>query len=365
MSADTNRFADGLSNLLKRKEALAVIALLLLLSFNLFFTPGFFDLRVKDGHLYGSLVDIIKRGSPLMFMVLGMTLVIATGSTDISVGSIAAITAAVVARLIGSDFAAFRAGVDASTQTPMFMAILAGLSVAAVCGVWNGFLVAKLGVQALVATLMLQVAGRGIAQLITNGTIISVYYKPFAFFGSGYLLGLPVSIYVVLALTILMFAFTKYTAYGLFLQASGSNRSSSRYAGVKVQETIWIAFIINGIMAGVAGILIASEVKSADCNNCGLYYELDAILAVVLGGNSMKGGKFSIAGSLIGALLVQTLTTTIYMRGVPSETILAVKAIVVIIVGIIQTTNYEKLKQRLSGRKQAVLGTVQEAESNE
>jgi len=359
-----NKFAEGLGFLLKRKEALAVIALLLMLMFNLLFTPGFFKLEIKDGHLYGSLVDIVKRGSPLMFLVLGMTLVIATGSTDVSVGSIAAITAAVVARLIGGDFS-FEVGVEAAAQTPMLIAISAGLMVAVVCGVWNGFLVAKLGVQALVATLMFQVAGRGVAQLITQGTIISIYYKPFAFFGSGFLFGLPVSIYVVVALSILMFTFINRTSYGLFLQASGSNRSSSGYAGIKVKQIIWIAFIINGLMAGVAGILIASEVKSADCNTCGLYLELDAILAVVLGGNSMKGGKCSIGGSLIGALLVQTLTTSIYMRGVQAETILLIKAVVVILVGIIQTADYNKLKQRFDNVLRTVLGSAKEAGSSE
>jgi simple sugar transport system permease protein len=224
--------------------------------------------------------------------------------------------------------------------------------VATLCGVWNGFLVSRLGVQALIATLMLQVAGRGIAQLITSGNIITLYYKPFFEFGSGYFLGFPRSICVVLVTATLMLLFVKKTSYGLFLEASGSSRSSSRYAGIKVQTMIWVAFAISGLMAGIAGILICSEVKAADANNAGLNYELDAILAVVLGGNSMKGGRFSLPGSLIGALLVQALTTTIYMKGVPAQTILVVKASVVILVGIIQTTDYGKLFDRFFAKKQ-------------
>ena len=336
-----------LTKLLHRKETLSIAALFLLLLFNLFFTPGFFSVQMRDGYFYGSLIDILKRGAPLMFMVIGMTLVVATGSTDISVGSVAAISGAVVASLIGGEFI-YEAGGVSSTQTPLPIAFAAAIGVATLCGIWNGFLVSKLGIQALVATLMLQVAGRGIAQLITKGVIITVYYKPFYEFGSGYFLGFPISIYIVLVMAVLAILFVKKTSFGLFLESSGSNRSSSRYAGIKVQRMIWIAFAISGFMAGIAGILIASEVKSADANNAGLNYELDAILATVLGGNSLKGGRFSLGGSLIGALLVQTLTTTIYTKGVPAQTILVVKAAVVIIVGIIQTTDYGKLFKRFS-----------------
>ncbi|MDR1933188.1 MAG: ABC transporter permease [Spirochaetales bacterium] len=336
---------DKIKALLRRKEVLSIAALSLLLLFNVFFTPGFFSLELKEGHFYGSLIDVLKRGAPLMFMAIGMTFVIATGSTDISVGSVAAIAGAVAAQMIGGDFSA-TAGTAASSLTPLPLAIGAALLTATLCGVWNGFLVSYLGVQALIATLMLQVAGRGIAQLVTRGNVITMYYKPFFEFGTGYFLGLPICIYVVLAVALIAYLFSKKTSYGLFLESSGSNRSSTRYAGIKVQTMIWIAFAISGLMAGIAGVLIASEVKAADANNAGLNYELDAILAVVLGGNSMKGGRFSLAGSLIGALLVQALTTTIYMKGVPAQTILVVKAVVVILVGIIQTTNYRKLLAR-------------------
>ena len=336
---------------------LSVAALFLLLMFNLFFTPGFFSIQIKDGYFYGSLIDILKRGAPLMFMVIGMTMVVATGSTDISVGSVAAISGAVVASLIGGEFN-FEAGGISATQMPLPVAFAAGLGVATLCGIWNGFLVSKLGSQALIATLMLQVAGRGIAQLITKGVIITVYYKPFFEFGSGYFLGFPISTWVVLITAGLAFLFVKRTSFGLFLEASGSNRSSSRYAGIKVQRMIWIAFAISGLMAGIAGILICSEVKSSDANNTGLNYELDAILATVLGGNSLKGGRFSLAGGLIGALLVQALTTTIYTKGVPAQTILVVKATVVIIVGIIQTTDYGKLFKRLSLRQRKAKETA-------
>ena len=332
---------------LRRPEIMPLIALAILLIFNLIFTPGFFSLEIKDGHLYGSLIDIIKRGTPLMFIALGMTLVIATGGTDISVGSVAAISGAVVCKLIGGEFQ-FAAGVEQVTQTPIFLAIAIALFVSLLCGLWNGFLVARLGVQAMVATMILQVAGRGIAQLITSGTIITVYYKPFFVFGSGWLFGLPFSIYVVSIVAVLFYIFTRKTSYGMYLEAAGSNRLASRFAGIKVQRVIWIAFAVCSLMAGIAGILLASDVKSADANNAGLNIELDAILACVIGGNSMKGGRFSLVGSIIGALIVQTLTTTIYMKGIPSETTLVAKAIVVILCGLIQSVNFKKMFSGMS-----------------
>lgn len=332
-----------------RPEALTLSALALLLLFNLFFTKNFFVLEVRDGHLYGSLVDIMKRGTPLMIMVFGLTLVISTGGTDISVGSIAAITGMTVANLLGNDYV-FELGVDAQAQTPMLFAILVGLLVAMVLGAWNGLLVAKVGVPPLIATLMLQVAGRGIAELIGSGKILTVYYKPFYFIGSGWLFGLPFSIYIVAGIGLLMWLFVRKTSFGLYLVSTGSNRTATYFAGVNTQGVVWIAFIICGLMAGVSGIITTSEIRAADPISLGLFMELDAILACNIGGNSMKGGKCNLLGSIIGALLVQTLTTTIYSQGVPSETILVYKALVVILVGIIQVTDWSRFVGRFKRR---------------
>lgn len=332
-----------------RPEALALSALALLMLFNLFFTPNFFKLEVRNGHLYGSLVDILKRGTPLMIMVFGLTLVIATGGTDISVGSISAITGMTVASLLGNQYL-FEAGVEASAKTPMMPAILIGLFVAVILGSWNGLLIAKIGVPPLIATLMLQVAGRGIAELIGSGKILTIYYKPFYFIGSGWFLGLPFSIFIVIAVGILMWLFVRKTALGLYLVSTGSNRAATHFAGINTQRIVWIAYIVCGLMAGIAGIITTSEIKAADPISLGLYLELDAILACNIGGNSMKGGKCNLMGSIVGALLVQALTTTIYSQGVPSETILVYKAVVVILVGIIQVTDWSKISNQFVGR---------------
>lgn len=342
------REQNTLNKLLGKTELYTIIGIILMLLFNLFFTKGFFDIQIRDGHLYGSLIDIIKRGTPLMITVMGLTMVIATGGTDISVGSIAAITGVVVGTLIGGNYS-FDVGVENTANMPMGLAIMIGLLVALILGTWNGFMVAKIGIPPLIATLMLQVAGRGIAELIASGTILTIYYKPFHFIGSGWILGLPFSVFIVILIGLLIGLFVRKTAFGLFLVSTGSNRTATRFAGIRTTLIVWSAYVFSAVMAGVAGIITTSEIKAADPVNLGLYLELDAILACNLGGNSMKGGRCNLLGSILGAILVQILTTTIYFKGVPSETILVYKAGVVIIIGLIQVTKWSKILEKLKG----------------
>jgi simple sugar transport system permease protein len=299
-------------------------ALLVLLALDAILVPGFFRLELKDGHLYGALVDILNRAAPLMLAALGMTLVIATRGIDISVGAVVALSGTVAAMLI-------------STNTTMGMALLAAFGVALLCGLWNGVLVAGIKLQPIVATLILMVAGRGLAQLLTDGQIVTVYHKPFFFLGSGYLLGLPFSLYVVAAVFAVTMILMKKTALGLFIQAVGINPVAARLAGLRTATLIVFVYVFCSACAGMAGMLITSNIKSADANNAGLLLELDAILAVTLGGTSLAGGKFSLAGSMIGALIIQTLTYTIYSLGVPPEVNMVVKSIVVFVVCISQS----------------------------
>ncbi|WP_069998288.1 ABC transporter permease [Cellulosilyticum sp. I15G10I2] len=328
-----------------------ITALLLVMLFNLFFTPGFFNLEIKDGHLFGSIIDIINRGSPLMLLAIGLTLVIATGGTDISVGSTIAISAAVVASLVGGEMVFVDGVQEYVTLVPMPIAIITTLFIAILLGLWNGTLIAKLGIQPIIATMILMVAGRGIAQLITKGQIITIYYKPYFFFGGGYLLGLPFSIFIVAFLLLIIILLVKKTALGLFIQSAGCNASASKYAGIHVDRIKLIVYTISGLCAGIAGILISSNIKSADANNAGLFIELDAILAVALGGNPMTGGKFSIPASLVGALVIQSITTTIYSIGVPPEITLVVKATVVIIICLMQSPEFRNMLASLFNTK--------------
>lgn len=301
-----------------------LVVLLLVLLSNVFSDPGFFRIQIRDGHLFGSIIDILKNGSPLMIISIGMTLVIATGGIDISVGSTVAIAGAVAASLINGNMA-------------FGIVILIAIAVSMGLGVWNGLLVSKIGIQPVVATLILMVAGRGIAQLITNGQIITVYYDPFFFLGSGYFLGLPFAIFLVLLVLVIALFLVKKTAFGLFLQSTGVNSSSSRLSGVNVKGVIFFVYVFCAVCAGIAGLIISSNVKCADSNNAGLFIELDAILSVALGGNSLQGGKFNISGSLIGALIIQSLTTTIYSMGVSPNITFVVKSIVVVIICMVQS----------------------------
>jgi simple sugar transport system permease protein len=314
-----------------------LFALAVLLVFNFFFIKDFFVLEVIDGHLYGSVIDILNRATPLMFLAIGMTFVIATGGIDISVGSVLAISGAIVSIMIGGDMVFVGGKQQYVSHFPMAVAILTALLAATICGIWNGLLIAKLKIQAMVATLILLVAGRGIAQLIVGGNVITVYYKPFFYFGSGFIMGLPFSIYLVGVFLVLTVWMVKKTAFGLFVEAIGSNVVSSRFTGLSVQTIMLVCYAISGLCAGIAGLIVASEVKSADANNAGLFIELDAILSVVLGGNSMAGGRFSVVGSVIGALIVQSLTTTIYAIGVPPEVTMVVKALVVVAIYLVQS----------------------------
>lgn len=323
---------------------IAALVLLLLIDFALI--PGFFHLEIKDGHLYGSLVDIVNRAAPLMLAAIGMTLVIATRGIDISVGAVVALSGTVASMLIGGTMVINNGVPEYVAQTPMALALLAALGAALLCGLWNGALVAGLGLQPIVATLILMVAGRGLAQLLTDGQIVTVYYQPFFFLGSGYLFGLPFALFVVLAVFAVTSLLLRHTALGLFIQAVGVNPVAARLAGIRTAALVVFVYVFSAVCAGMAGLLISSNVKSADANNAGLMLELDAILAVTLGGTSLLGGKFSLVGSMIGALIIQTLTYTIYALGVPPEVNMVVKSVVVFLVCISQSDQFKSLWQR-------------------
>ncbi len=307
-------------------------ALLVLLVLDAVLVPGFFRLEIKDGHLYGSVVDILNRAAPLMLAALGMTLVIATRGIDISVGAVVALSGTVAAMLVG--------------ERPMALALGASFGVALLCGLWNGVLVAGIKLQPIVATLILMVAGRGLAQLLTDGQIVTVYHEPFFFLGSGYLLGLPFSLYVVAGVFAATLLLVRKTALGLFIQAVGINPVAARLAGLRTATLVVFVYVFCSACAGLAGMLTASNIKSADANNAGLLLELDAILAVTLGGTSLAGGRFSLVGSMVGALIIQTLTYTIYSLGVPPEVNMVVKSIVVFVVCISQSGEFRNLIRR-------------------
>ena len=311
--------------------------LLLLIAINAIMNPGFLALTWRDGHLYGNLIDILNRAAPLALVSAGMTLVIAARGLDISVGAVVAIAAAVAAVVIG----------DTSN---LGFAIGAALAVALLCGLWNGALVVGVGMQPIIATLILMVAGRGVAQLITGGQILTVYYAPYDFIGNGFLLGLPFAAVLAAAVIALLYLLLTLTPLGLFIRAIGINPVASRIAGVRARPITLCLYAFCGLMAGLAGLIISSNVKSADANNAGQLLELDAILAVTLGGTALTGGKFSLTGTVIGALIIQTLTSTIYSLGVPPEVNLVFKAALIFVVMLLQSPDFRASLRRIAIR---------------
>lgn len=305
-------------------------ALLALVVVNSVARPRFLAITMRDGELYGALVDVLRNSAPLMLVALGMTIVIATRGIDLSVGAIMAVSGAVALTVIdGSP--------DPGNLGTVLVAVVVAVLVALVLGVWNGFLVAVLGVQPIIATLVLMLAGRGVALLITGGFITTVNSEPFSFIASGYLTLLPFAFFISVAAVVVVALVERRTALGVLTEAVGINPDASRLAGVRSRGIIWGAYVVSGVLAGVAGIIYASNIRAADANAAGLFVELYAILAVVLGGTSLAGGKFSIAGTVIGVLIIQTLESTILFLGVPSAESPVFFAVVVVVVVMVQS----------------------------
>ncbi len=325
-----------------------MLALALLLLGNGLLNPGFLSLEWRDGRLYGNLVDIANRAAPLVLVSLGMTLVIAVRGLDISVGAVLAIAAMVAAWTIGRTTTGGGEGL-----LPLWAAVAAALGVAALCGLWNGLLVVKAGMQPIIATLILMVAGRGVAQLIGDGQILTIYYAPYSFIGNGFLLGLPFAVFLVVAVFVGLKLLLERTALGLFVRAIGHNPVAAHVAGVRARAITLSLYVFCSFSAGLAGLLVSSNVASADANNAGQLLELDAILAVALGGTALAGGRFSLAGSLLGALIIQTLTTTIYAIGVPPQVNLVVKALLVAAVLLLQSPDFRGQVKALVSRPAA------------
>lgn len=331
-----------------------LLALAVILLFNLAFTRGFFSVTIRDGHLFGSLVDILRRAAPTMIIALGMTLVIGTGGIDISVGSVAAIAGSMAALLVrGSNIAYLKEAAHA--DSPLLPVFFFGLLVAVVCGLFNGTLVSVIGIQPIVATLILMITGRGVAVLLTGGYVLNFEHPRFQFTGSGYLLGLPFPFVLAAGMLLLLLLLTSLTPLGLFVRATGGNSTASTYAGVNTRLVKLLVYVVSGLCAGLAGIAMTADVQAADANYMGLWLELDAILAVVIGGTSMNGGRYSLWGTVVGALIIQTLTTTILTRGVQIQYTLIVKAVVVILVILIQSERTRELFRRI-GRASPAAG---------
>lgn len=307
-----------------RRLAPQLIALAIILALITAIAPGFLTISVQNGRLYGSLIDILVRAAPVALLTIGMTLVIATRGIDLSIGAVIAICGAVAATLISKDY-------------PLPAVILISLGVGLLCGLWNGVLVAILDIQPIIATLTLMVAGRGVAQLITEGVILTFNNDTFAALGSGSFAGIPIPIFLWVGAGLLIGLLVRRSALGFLIEATGINRRAATLAGVRARFLLFFVYAVSGICAAVAGLIVTADIRGADANNAGLWLELDAILAVVIGGTSLNGGRFSITASLIGALIIQSINTGILVSGFPPEFNLIIKAGIIIIVLTLQS----------------------------
>lgn len=284
------------------------------------FAPGsFLHISIQNHALAGPLIDILLNASSTIILALGMTVVIAMRGVDLSVGSVMSIAGAIAAVLI----------VDGLSPAA---AISAALATAALCGLFNGLLVAVLGIQPVIATLILMVTGRGIAQMITGGQTSTFNNATLAALGSGRFLYLPIPFLLAIALFLIALLIIRTTALGLLIEAVGSNPTAARLAGIRCKSLIAGAYIFAALGAALAGLIHAGSINAADPFHCGINAELAAIFAAVVGGTSLAGGRFTLLGAVVGGLLIQTLTATMYARDVSADVAPLAQAIVIIAV---------------------------------
>ena len=313
-----------------------VIALAAVLLVNWLLFPGFFTITWQDGRFFGSLIDVLNRGAPVAILAIGMTMVIATKGVDLSVGAVMAISGATAATLVTN-------GVSAP------VAVLAALGTGLLCGLWNGILVTVLEIQPIIATLVLMVAGRGLAQLITEGYIVTFSDPLLIFIGTGSFLGFPMPVIIAAVLMIAATLVVRRTALGLLIEAVGVNRSAARFAGLSAGALLLIVYTFAGFCAAISGLIVAGDIRGADANNAGLWLELDAILAVVIGGTSLMGGRFSIPMAVLGAMIIQAMNTGILISGFSPQFNLVVKSAVIIVILVLQSPLSARLFRRLPG----------------
>lgn len=334
---------SSIKKLSKKPLFLPIVCVLLVILVNIFYDISqgnpfysFFRIAIENGVLSGRLVTILNRGSEVAILAIGMTLVVsASAGTDISVGSVMSLCASFCCMLVAG-FGVSSVSSAEEFAMPLIVGLIAALLMGCLCGAFNGALVAYLNIQPMVATLILWSAARAIGLLLCNNLIVYIRVPEYGIFG-GYIGFMPTPI-IIAAICVAVVSLTlKKTAMGMYIQSVGINKKASRIAGLNSRRIIFLCYLLCGLCAGIAGIVNSSRITSADSNNIGLNMELDAILAVALGGNSLGGGRFNLFGSIIGAYTIQAITTTMYNLNISSAVSPAFKAVVVIVIVAIQS----------------------------
>ncbi|MDB5506860.1 MAG: inner-rane translocator [Devosia sp.] len=294
-----------------------VIALVLLLCFNLAFTRNFATLQTLNVNL--------TQVCTIVIVAVGMTLVIGTGGIDLSVGSLMAISGALAPMIFMSKIVP----ID-NIALAVTIAIVVPVLVAGMFGLFNGWLIARFRVQPIVATLVLFIAGRGIAQVITNGNLQVFKVPEFQWIGFGRPFGIPAQVLIMAVVVLLAWWALRRTVFGRDVLAIGGNEKASTLAGIAVGRVKLAVYAISGLCAGLAGLVVIAINSASDANLVGLGMELDAIAAVAVGGTLLSGGKATIIGTLLGALTIQLVRYTLLANGVPDAAALVVKAAIIV-----------------------------------
>ncbi|MDD6195063.1 MAG: ABC transporter permease [Lachnospiraceae bacterium] len=347
--------AGFLSKIVHQQLFIPIAALLILAVFNLIADPSFFKITMGvsstgDPVLSGYLITILDYGSELAILAIGMTLVTAaSGGQDISVGAAIAIAGSVILRVL--------CGTNSrpdELQTSVFVAFIVACLVAMLFGAFNGILVAHFKIQPMVATLILYTAGRSIAAWINNNELPIISEPSFSYYG-GFIPGIPIPtpFFIAIICVIIIALVLKFTNLGLYTQAVGINEKSSRLNGINPVFIKFLSFVILGLCVAVVGLIKVSRFSTINYSVIAKDIEMDAILAVALGGNALSGGKFNMAASILGAYVIQFLTTTLYKFDVQSDALPAYKAVVVIILVVLSAPSVRAKLSQL-GKKRHV-----------
>ncbi len=346
----------GLSAILRNQMFIPLAALAILIIFNLIADPSFFKITLgsnSDGNpvLSGYLITILDNASELVILAIGMTLVTsASGGQDISVGATIAIAGSVILRVLCGN-AGFR---PETMQHTVFLAFIVAALVSMAFGAFNGALVAYFKIQPMVATLIMFTAGRSIAAWINQNKLPIISDVEFGYFGN-FIPGIPIPTPVFIAIICMGVAWLalKFTTIGLYSQAVGINSASSRLNGINPELIKFITYVIMGLCVAVAGLIKVSRISTINYSVIAKDIEMDAILAVALGGNALSGGKFNMWASVLGAYVIQFLTTTLYKFNVLSTALPAYKAVVVIILVVLSAPVVREKLNNLSKKKTA------------
>lgn len=351
MSAATTRKSESrLHGFLKNQYVGGVLAILLLLVVNIIKDPSYLSIgyNSSNGALVGNLIDILRAAAPVMMIAVGMCLVIATSGIDLSVGSLMVVAGAVSMEFLST---------APNTLGSALLALGMALGLTLVLGLFNGFLVSVVGLQPFISTLVMMMAGRGIAKVVTGGQNTAGNNDAFRWIANGYVFGLPVVFLLALAIVVLISVLVRRSALGLMIESIGMDPTAARMAGVNRRGLLLSVYSISGFMAGLAGVFATASVMTVDVAKTGDQMEMDAILAVVIGGTSLAGGKFNIAGATIGALLIATLDKTVVFLGISSSATPAFKAIVIVILCLLQS---ERVRQSFQRRRRTKVANQSE-----